>query len=165
MSNAQYKVAQSVMKNALAWGEDDDSGLSGTNNLKIVVIQGMFSPSDFINDPNFERELEEDIAEESKCGEIKKITVFSEHKDGVVIVKFATSYAAQECIMITNGRFFAGKNLKAFIWDGVTNYGEKTIDQLEKEEKAEDKALDEFGDWLEEEQEELPEEFRLQVEE
>ena len=47
----------------------------------------------------------------------------------------------------------------------MTNYGEKTIDQLEKEEKAEDKALDEFGDWLEEEQEELPEEFRLQVEE
>ena len=126
----------------------------------------MFTPLDFINDPNFEKELEEDIgAELSKCGEIKKITVFSEHKDGIVVVKFATSYAAQECIKITNGRFFAGKNLKAFIWDGVTNYGEKTIDQHEKEEKAEDKALDEFGDWLEEEQEELPEEFRLQVEE
>lgn len=143
-----------------------DSGLSGTNNLKIVVIQGMFSPSDFINDPNFERELEEDIAEElSKCGEIRKITVFSEHKDGVVIVKFATSYAAQECIKTTNGRYFGGNNLKAFIWDGVTNYGEKTVDQLDKEERAEDKALDEFGDWLDQDQEELPEELRPQVEE
>ena len=34
----------------------------------------------------------------------------------------------------------------------------------EAEEVKEESRLDEFGDWLEKEQEELPEEFRLQVE-
>lgn len=62
-------------------------------------------------------------AECSKCGDIKKITIFSEHKDGIALVKFSTAYAAQQCINLTNGRYFGGINLKSFFWDGVTNYG------------------------------------------
>eukprot|EP00599_Poterioochromonas_sp_BG-1_P011688 CAMPEP_0173157224 /NCGR_PEP_ID=MMETSP1105-20130129/15439_1 /TAXON_ID=2985 /ORGANISM="Ochromonas sp., Strain BG-1" /LENGTH=39 /DNA_ID= /DNA_START= /DNA_END= /DNA_ORIENTATION= len=34
----------------------------------------------------------------------------------------------------------------------------------DEEDKKEEDRLNEFGDWLEQEQEELPEEFRLQVE-
>jgi hypothetical protein len=38
------------------------------------------------------------------------------------------------------------------------------LQQMEKEEQAENARLDEFGDWLDQEQEELPEEFQLRVE-
>lgn len=165
MTAAQYKVAQSVMKNALAWNEDDDIGVSRDSSLKIVVLEGMFKPSDFESSPDFAQELEEDIANEcSKCGEIKKITVFSQHPNGIAIIKFGTAFAAQECINLTNGRYFGGQHLKSFFWDGMTNYGSLSLKQQELDESKEDARLEEFGDWLEDEQADLPDEFRLNVE-
>ena len=38
------------------------------------------------------------------------------------------------------------------------------VDHEKEEEKQETSRLDEFGDWLDQDQEELPEEFRLNVE-
>lgn len=55
-------------------------------------------------------------------GEIDKITVFSEHPNGVVIIKFGTSFAAQDCISKMEGRYFGGSKIKAMFWDGITNY-------------------------------------------
>jgi HIV Tat-specific factor 1 len=165
LTPAQYKVAQSVMKNALAWNEDDDIGLTSAKGLKIVVIENLFKPSDFSENKDFERELEEDIASEcSKCGEIKKITIFSKNKKGVVVVKFATAFSAQECINLTNGRHFGGNILKSYFWDGVTNFSEATPFERDLEEKKEEERIHEFGDWLEKEQDDLPEEFQLRVE-
>lgn len=65
-----------------------------------------------------------------------------------------------------NCRFFGGKQLKSYFWDGVTNYSVTGHSALreEEEEKAEAARLDEFGDWLENEQEDLPEEFKLRTE-
>lgn len=151
-----------------------------------------------------------DIAEEcEKCGVVEKITLFSQNVRGIVVVKFSTSYAAQECVKLMNGRFFGGRKIKSFFWDGVTNYtvtsssmrriGGKKRDSDEQKERAvevgegqpgsgsgnsdgqpnlreededdeddedrvESSRLDEFGDWLEHEQEDLPEEFRLRTE-
>ena len=81
-------------------------------------------------------------------------------------MKFSTSYAAQECIRLMNGRFFGGSQLKSYFWDGVTNYSVTvhSAEHEEEEEKAEAARLDEFGDWLENEQEDLPEEFKLRTE-
>lgn len=95
LSKAQVKTAKNAMRQALAWNEDDDMGISKSTALRIVVIEGMFSPSDFLVE-TFSDELEGDIASEcGKCGQIEKITVFSKHPQGVVIVKFSTSYASQ----------------------------------------------------------------------
>jgi RNA recognition motif-containing protein len=95
LSKAQVKTAKNAMRQALAWNEDDDMGISKSTALRIVVIEGMFSPSDFLVE-TFSDELEGDIASEcGKCGQIEKITVFSKHPQGVVIVKFGTSYASQ----------------------------------------------------------------------
>ncbi len=156
-----------------------------------------------------------DIAEEcEKCGVVEKITLFSQNVRGIVVVKFSTSYAAQECVKLMNGRFFGGRKIRCFFWDGETNYtvtssslrkaghghglggrkkesderkesgsgsgngkgGEEQADagqpNLQEEEdddeddedRVESSRLDEFGDWLEQEQEELPEEFRLRTE-
>lgn len=82
----------------------------------------MFEPSDF-SDASFSDELENDIDTEcGKCGEIEKVTVFSKNPLGVVIVKFKTSYASQACVKLMDGRFFGGKKLKCYYWDGATDY-------------------------------------------
>lgn len=168
VSQAQFKVARSAMKAALAWNEDDDSGIARSSALRIVVLEGMFVPSDFLI-AGFDAELEEDIASEcSKFGDIEKLTVFSKNPRGIAVVKFATAFAAQECIRTMNGRFFGGRQLKSFYWDGATNYSissaTTSAEAEDAEEKEEEKRLEEFGSWLEAEQEELPEEFRLRTE-
>lgn len=163
----QLKVAAAANKQALTWNDEDDLGISKRKGLKIIVIEGMFDPSDF-SAPSFAAELEKDVANEcSKCGDIEKITVFSKNPAGVVVVKFQTAFAAAECIKTLDGRYFAGRKLKSYFWDGVTNYSTnfEGAHSVEAAAKQEEKLLDEFGDWLENEQEELPEEFQLRVEE
>ena len=62
--------------------------------------------------------------------------------------------------------FSPGNKLKSYFWDGVANYsvtGQSEAAQ-EEAEKQEESRLDEFGDWLENNDEELPEEFRLRTE-
>ena len=82
----------------------------------------MFEPSDF-SEHSFSDELEGDVATEcGKCGQIEKITVFSKNPRGVGIVKFSTSYASQECVKLMDGRFFGGKKLRCYFWDGATDY-------------------------------------------
>ena len=148
--------------------------------VRIVVVEGMFHPSECEGNEQFFDELEKDIAVEfEKCGPVEKITVFSKHPKGVVIVKFSTSFAAQECIRVMDGRYFGGRRLRSMFWDGVTNYSDSSYygsinsntegEGTNKVESNigvidEDKRLEAFGDWLENEQEDLPEEFRLRVE-
>ena len=42
-----------------------------------------------------------------------------------------------------NGRFFGGRTLEAFYFDGKTNY--KVVETVEQQQKR----LEEFGDWIE----------------
>ena len=64
-----------------------------------------------------------------------------------------------------NGRFFGGQKLRCFFWDGVTDYTvRKSAELVEKEEKEEEKRIDEFGSWLDNDQETLPDEFQLKTE-
>lgn len=166
LSQAQVKVAKSAIKQALTWNEDDDIGVSKAAALRIVVLEGLFKPADF-TDPTFSDELEADIASEcEKCGTLEKLTFFSTNPRGIAVVKFATSYAAQECIRLMNGRFFGGSKLKSYFWDGVANYSVTAASEAaeEEQERQEESRLDEFGDWLENNDEELPEEFRLRTE-
>ena len=172
VSAAQRKVAKSAIQQALTWNDEDDVGIKHSAALRIVVLEGMFAPEDFEgpNGAQFERELEQDIASGcEQCGEIEKMTIFSKNPKGVAIVKFNTSFGAQECVKLMNGRYFGGRRISCTFWDGVTNHalnggtgvGTK---QLEAAEKEEQERLDEFGDWLDQEQEDLPEEFKLRTE-
>lgn len=172
ISHAQILVAKNAIKQALTWNEDDDMGISKASALRIIVLENMFTLQEMKETNNtggidYADELEKDIAEEvGKIGIIEKITIFTKNPKGIIVIKFQTAFAAQECIRIMNGRFFAGKKIKCYFWDGVTNYSmvPKTMIEEDEEDKKEEDRLNEFGDWLEQEQEELPEEFRLQVE-
>eukprot|EP01034_Spumella_vulgaris_P021568 gene21568-27606_t len=82
LSHAQIKVAKHAIQQALTWNEDDDIGVSRAAALRIVVLEGMFSTSDFAGPEgeSFGEELEGDVAGEcEKCGEIEKITLFSKN--------------------------------------------------------------------------------------
>jgi HIV Tat-specific factor 1 len=131
----------------------------------------MFKVSDFKvseqQQNTFLEELEKDVATEiGKIGEIEKLTVFTKTPKGIIVVKLSTSFAAQECIRLMNGRFFGGNKIKCYFWDGATNYSivSSSVRENEEEEKEEEERLNEFGDWLDQEQEELPEEFQLKTE-
>jgi len=180
LTHAQIKVSQNAMAQALAWNEDDDVGVSKAKALKIVVIENMFDPRQVDakykgQDSIFFEELEKDIASEGeKCGQIDKITIFSRSPQGAVIIKYCTSYAAQECVRMFDGRMYDGKKLRCKFWDGVVDYTAVSIPSYEEQEAGvssegdkvdvEESRLDAFGDWLDNEQEDLPEEFRLRVE-
>lgn len=192
LTKAQISIANNATKQALSWNDEDDAGVKRSSALKIVVLQGMFHPTeiygqqyacdelDDVDDTlnkNAEvliRELEEDIVSEctEKCsGRIEKITIFSKHPKGIIVIKFATAYAADECIKLMDGRWYNKTKLRCYYWDGTTNYnidglGHTTTHNANNSSigaTSDDDRLDTFGDWLENEQQELPEEFRLKV--
>lgn len=181
LEEAQLKVARNAMKQQLTWNNESDDSImiNKANSLKIIVIEGMFQPADLLDDSQFEAELEEDVASEcSKYGEIEKITLFSNNPKGILVVKFATSFAAHECMNSLNGRNYNGTKIKSYYWDGVTNYSvvdtrraagadngaSSGISEVDKEDDDEEKRIDKFGQWLESTQDDLPDELKLQCE-
>lgn len=81
---------------------------------------------------------------ETKLGKVKKIIVHEFNPEGVVQIKFEEPKAAEECVQLMNGRFFNGRQLESFYWDGKTNYRVTRESQ-----KQQQKRIDEFGEWLE----------------
>jgi HIV Tat-specific factor 1 len=63
---------------------------------------------------------------------------------GYVKIKFSSALHADECVKMMEGRFFDGRRLKAYYWDGKTDYRivRETADELNK-------RIDDFGQWLE----------------
>lgn len=121
VNEAKIKVARAAVKQALSWAEADDTGLGGKA-LRIVVVKNMFHPTQ-CQAPGFVEELQEDLEGEcSSLGPLEKMTVFERHPEGVVVIKFGTAFAAEQCVKLMNGRFFAGRKLQSSYWDGSTDY-------------------------------------------
>lgn len=81
---------------------------------------------------------------EEKLGKVKKIILHEFNPEGVVQIKFEDAKAAEECVKLMNGRFFGGKQLECFYWDGTTNYR-----VTRESHKQQQKRIDQFGAWLE----------------
>ena len=86
------------------------------------------------------------------------------HRHGVVVFKFKEPSDAQKSVKVWDACAFRGRTLKAAFWDGVTDYTRVAKEAEEKAEGGEEKRIDAFGDWLED-QGELPPELQLRVEE
>jgi RNA recognition motif-containing protein len=164
ISEAKRKVARLAALQAVGWDEGENGRIAGgLKGLRIIVLKNMFDPTDFVNDTNDEklRSLEQSVHSEcEELGTVEKITIFSKNPAGVVIVKFAQPNAASDAVNRFNGqlRDNGKRRVNASYWDGVTDY---TVRDEENEAKDAEKRLDEFGDWLE--NQELPEEFQLRV--
>ena len=79
-------------------------------------------------------------------GKILQVRMFTHNQEGVIMVKFQTEEAAQQCIKVMEGRWFGGRQVKAHMWDGIANYHVKS-----KQENAAEQAarLLRFGEQLE----------------
>ena len=157
VSEAQRKVA----KLALLQAQDEGFGgrlSGGRKGLRIIIVRHML---DGIPENRWEDEVQQHSQD---FGQVEKITVISEEK--LVIIKFVEPSAARDAIAAWHGQRINPKSdsdVHAIYWDGVTDYVH-TIKQQEKSKKEEDERHDQFGKWLDS-QEELPPELRLQVEE
>ena len=165
ISNAQRKVARLAAIQATDWDEGDFNGrlTGGRKGLRIIVLKGLFDPSSSSQIDEDWEDLETNVRSEcEQWGVVEKITVFSKHPEGVVIVKFVQPSAASEAVKAWDGRerwrMSAGR-VRAHYWDGVTDY---TLRDEEQDQKEEQQRHKEFGDWLE--KQELPENLRLQTE-
>ena len=162
VSNAKRKVAKLAAIQAIDWDEGDNGRITGgRKGLRIIVLKHMFQPSDLLKDEDAVlAKLEHDVHTEcEQWGEVEKITVFSKHPEGIVVVKFAQPAAASTAVTEFHGRDHNGKQIEAIFWDGVTDF---TVRDEEKEKIESEKRQEEFGKWLESQA--LPEEFRLNVE-
>jgi len=183
VSSAKRKVARLATKQAMDWDDGEFNGrlTGGLKGLRIIVLKRVFRPSD-LSPPSFDgdndnREKQEKrITEQLELrllqllepfGDVDKMTVFSQNSDGVVVVKFAQPGAASDAVQALKGRQWncPGKSgedvtLDASFWDGVTDY---TVRDEEKEKKEMERRHEEFGSWLDQQQDELPEELRLQT--
>jgi hypothetical protein len=156
VSEAQRKVARLAILQAQDEGYAGGDRLAGgRKGLRIIVVKGMM---DGIPENRLEDVLYESFQEH---GRIEKITCVT-HAD-VVIVKFAEPIAASMAIEAIDGKINdrTDRPMEAMYWDGVTDYT-KIDGQEEKERQEEERRHEEFGNWLES-QEELPPELQLQV--
>ena len=88
---------------------------------------------------------------ESTLGPVERVQFFPENpSQGIVKIKFESALHASECLKLMSGRFFDGRTIKAEFWDGKTDY------RVVRESAEElNQRIDEFGRWLEgEEQDE-----------
>jgi HIV Tat-specific factor 1 len=156
VSQAQRKVARL----ALLQAQDDGFGerlAGGRKGLRIIVIKHLMEG---IPENTLEDVLHETLGQ---YGQVEKITAIT--KTQIVIVKYVEPLAASEALEALHGRVNPRnppKRIEATYWDGVTDYTQAQGDE-EKERQEEEKRHEEFGKWLESQEEDLPPELRLQV--
>ena len=155
-------VAKKAALQSIGWEDNEDNGriTGGIKGLTIIVLKHMFTSQQAADDAVLE-ELERQIRTECLTwGTVTKITIFASNPKGIVLVRFKEPTAATTAIENFNGRIMGDSKIEAHFWDGVTDYAVKNLEQELHHEEA---RLEEFGDWLES-QEELPAELQLQVE-
>lgn len=116
---AVVRAREAEQRAALSWAEEGDESLG----LRVLVLRHMFAPDELAADAAFAEELEEDVASEAlRFGEVERLSIFSRHPDGVIMVKYASAGAAADALAAFSGRFFGGRRIAAGYWDGVTDF-------------------------------------------
>ncbi|GFR48565.1 hypothetical protein Agub_g10467 [Astrephomene gubernaculifera] len=125
------KQLAQLEQRALGWGGFDDKA---PPEKSTAVLSNMFAPDDFLENMLLAEELEQDVRSEcAKLGGIEKVRIFKHNPQGIVTVRFRTAEAAQQCVALMHGRYFGGRRLEAFMWDGFTNYNVKPKETAEEE--------------------------------
>lgn len=98
---------------------------------KHVVLRGMFTLDEVYSQTDFVKELKEDIREEAETlGKVESVAVFEFNPEGIAVIKFADSYAAEKCVKLMDGRFFSGHQIKAELYDGYSNFKVEETDEM-----------------------------------
>eukprot|EP01112_Ceratiomyxa_fruticulosa_P011829 TRINITY_DN3248_c0_g1_i1.p1 TRINITY_DN3248_c0_g1~~TRINITY_DN3248_c0_g1_i1.p1 ORF type:complete len:380 (+),score=104.06 TRINITY_DN3248_c0_g1_i1:238-1377(+) len=119
----------------LSWDEDD---------RRHVVVKNMFHPEEAWSDPNFFKDLKEEVEAECKLmGGVEKVQIFEFNPDGVMVIKFEEHSGAEKAVEKLNGRFFGGKRLEVDYYDGLTDY------HVDESEEMKKRRLEHWEKWLE----------------
>lgn len=112
---------------------------------RIVIIKNLFEPSLFDNEVHLILEYQQDMREEcSKCGVVKKVTLYDRHPEGVAQIVMSEPEEAEKVVALINERWFGKRQLSAAIWDGKTKY------KMEETDADLNKRLDVWNQFLEE---------------
>ncbi|KAK9803813.1 hypothetical protein WJX73_002579 [Symbiochloris irregularis] len=116
----QKKANAQAEEKLLGWGGFDDQ--QKPTEVTVILLH-MFDPQEMQGQADEQKELEADVkAECERIGPVQKVRVFTYNPNGAMSVRFKTPDAATACVQKMQGRFFGGRQLEAFMWDGVTNY-------------------------------------------
>lgn len=150
-----YRKKLSLQQKQLDWRPEKKDNETRKRFEKVVIINNMFHPTDFEEDPLVLNEIREDLRSEcEKFGQVRKVLIFDRHPDGVASVSFKEADESDACILALNGRWFGGRQLVVHAWDGVTDYqieetsrereerlkGWETFLQAEQQKASEDKT-------------------------
>ncbi|CAB1333140.1 unnamed protein product [Coregonus sp. 'balchen'] len=106
-----YRKRMKAQQKQLDW-RPEKKGEARMRHERVLIIQNMFHPSDFEEDPLVLNEYQDDLRTEcEKFGQVKKVIVFD-----------VKSEDADVCQIALDGRWFGGKKLSAQLWDGSTDY-------------------------------------------
>lgn len=155
-SNAKKaKVAKLANDQKMRWDRDEDAGGTDTTDaLRIIVVQGLFDPATFDSDT-----VDAFIIRALDQLQTDKVTVFQNHPLGVAVLKMKSPTDAQLAISQFNALAAPdGRQLRSTFWDGVSDYSSPAVDD------DEEARIDNFGSWLESQDDDLPPELQLQVE-
>lgn len=118
-----------TVEKLLSWEASSKPGAD----QKKVILKHMFTLDEIREDAGLILDIQEDV--EAKCSEIscepKKVEIFDKHPDGVVAVTFAEPHQALACIEALDYQFYAGRVVKAELWDGKTRYKVQETDEDE----------------------------------
>ncbi|KAJ8396522.1 hypothetical protein AAFF_G00018280 [Aldrovandia affinis] len=118
----EYRKKMQQQQKQLDW-RPEKKGDVRKRHERVLIIQNMFHPSDFEEDPLVLNEIRDDLRTEcEKFGQVKKVIIFDRHPDGVASVAFKEPEDADVCQLALEGRWFGGRKLSAQLWDGVTDY-------------------------------------------
>jgi len=153
----QRRTAKLAAKQKMDWDDGKNGRLTGGGvGLTIVTVKNAFA--DGASDEDF---ASVETALRERFPAVMKMTVFAGSAERVVMLKFKEVHSAEDCLESMAGGDLMGRKTTAIYWDGVTDYTSKG-DEIAKQ-MEEEKRLDEFGDWLDGGDEELPEELRLRT--
>ncbi|KZV95134.1 hypothetical protein EXIGLDRAFT_739792 [Exidia glandulosa HHB12029] len=141
------------------WGSDDDFGPSREEPKKpvestsrVAVLKHMFTLAELDEDASLLLDLKEDVREEcSNLGDVTNVVLYDKEPDGIMTVKFRDPVSAKACVLKMNGRFFAGRRVEAWLYEGKEQYrrtGDRTYEDGEDGEQSEQARLEAFRAWL-----------------
>ncbi|KAJ3410042.1 hypothetical protein CcCBS67573_g00287 [Chytriomyces confervae] len=141
------KKIQNLQKK-LDWFEEEN-GKKSDKFARIVILKHMFTKQEIDEDPTLLIDLKEEVREEcEKLGEVTNVVMYDHSDDGVMTVRFKEVEAAAKCVEKNNNRFFGGRRIVAYLFDGKEKFKEtKTASQIQAEEEQ---RLSAFENWLEE---------------
>ncbi|XP_074662429.1 17S U2 SnRNP complex component HTATSF1-like [Tubulanus polymorphus] len=131
LSNKMKKKLRQQQQKLFDWRPDKPSGLR-LKHERIVVVANAFDSKSFEKNPAAIIKVRDEVRTEcAKYGEVRKVSVYDHHKDGVVSVIFKEPEMADACIQGINKRIFLGRVITAETWDGQTKYdtGETEADR------------------------------------